>query len=214
MVKIKICGITNLEEIDYVNELRPEYIGFVFTESKRKIDKKTACLLSIGLIDEIKKVGVFRNNSIEEILDVLKEVPLDVIQLHGYEDENYIELLRRSINHQIKIWKALSIDKKINLQKYKSDYIDNFILDGLNPGSGEIFSWSNIKKEEIANNEFFLAGGINEENVLAGIEATNPNGIDVSSGVEFINKNGERMKSFEKMKKLIRKVRENYEGKI
>lgn len=228
MVKVKICGITNSKEINYLNILKPEYIGFVFTRSKRQVSGKESNELCLNLNKEIKKVGVFRNNSLPEILDILDKVNLDVIQLHGSEDEEFITSLRDSINKSMEIWKAVSIKDVEILKKYiagnkldnKGDkLIDNILIDGENPGSGETFSLKNIGEyfkddDEITNEEnsfkqynFFLAGGITEDNVLERIAKANPIGVDVSSGVEIIDENGIRTKSFEKMKSLIERLR-------
>ncbi len=231
MIEIKICGITNKKEIEYLNMLKPEYIGFVFAGSKRQVTGEKANELCLDLNNDMKKVGVFRNNSIDEILDILGKVSLDVLQLHGDEDEEFICLLRKSIDKSIKVWKAISIKdiqsiKKniaINKQLENNDgdnLIDKFLIDGDNPGSGETFSLENISEYFCENyklgyvddcilkkNNFFLAGGITDENVIERIAKANPSGVDVSSGVEIIDKNGIRTKSFEKMKSLIENVR-------
>ena len=208
---IKICGITNLEEIKGLNLLRPEYIGFVFTDSKRKISINQAKFLIDNLDRSIKVVGVFRNESLDEIANVLNKVSLDVIQLHGDEDVYFIRNLRSLIDNHIKIWKALNTSNREEVSRFEQD-IDAIVLDGVNPGSGQCFDWRSFNKLNI-NCKLFLAGGLNEENVIEGIKLINPQGIDVSSGVEIIDSYGKRMKSFEKMNALIRKVREN-EGKI
>lgn len=220
MIKVKICGITNKNEIEYVNKLKPEYIGFVFTKSKRQVTGKKAKDLCNNLNSEIKIVGVFKDNSIGEILDILKDIHLDVIQLHGKEDYTFISTLRKEISESTKIWKALSISDINSIKKYTQDQmIDNLLIDGDNPGSGETFSLENINKlleENCKVNHddsiykqfnFLLAGGITPENVTERIREVNPSGVDVSSGVEIIDKNGIRTKSFDKMKILIEKVR-------
>jgi len=233
MIQVKICGITNKEEIEYLNILKPEYIGFVFTKSKREVTGEKAKELCLNLDDNIKRVGVFKDNSIDEILDVLGKVDLDVIQLHGKEDEDFINSLKRSMNKSMEIWKAISIKDIENLKKHirsnnqlafnknsGDNLIDNFLIDGDNPGSGETFSLENVSEyfDEycklghvddciLKKYNFFLAGGISAENVIERIAKANPSGVDVSSGVEVINENGIRTKSFEKMKSLIENVR-------
>ncbi|BCZ46533.1 N-(5'-phosphoribosyl)anthranilate isomerase [Clostridium gelidum] len=233
MIQVKICGITNKKEIEYLNILKPEYIGFVFAKSKRQVTGEKAKELCSNLDENIKKVGVFKDNSIDEILDVLGNVDLDVIQLHGKEDEDFINLLKKNMNKSIKIWKAISIKDIKSMKKYiarnkqsvgnekQGDYlIDNFLIDGDNPGSGEAFSLENINEyfgEDyetgyvndciFKQSNFFLAGGISAENVIERIAKANPSGVDVSSGVEIIDGDGNRTKSFEKMKSLIEKVR-------
>lgn len=209
-MKIKICGITKLIEVDYMNEVMPDYVGFVFAESKRKISKEIAKDLVKNLNKNIQKVGVFRNNTMMEILDIVNGVSLDVIQLHGDEDMDFILELRGNINPSIEIWKAISIVNEETLNNYIHYEVDGVILDGVNPGSGRQFEWINIDKDKIKC-KVFLAGGVNEDNVLEGIEIINPDGVDVSSSIEIIDKNGLRVKSLEKIKRLIRKVRMNYE---
>lgn len=201
---IKICGITNFEEIKDINELQPDYIGFVFTESKRKITIEQGRKLFNELNKNIKVVGVFRNNSLEEILKVLTIIPLDVVQLHGNEDEKFILALRAKV--LCHIWKAVSINNKEDLMKALKYPVDTLILDGSNPGSGQVFPWNVLEGISI-DKKIILAGGINEANVLEAISKVNPNGIDTSSGVEITDEKGRR-KSKEKMEKLIRKVRE------
>lgn len=202
---IKICGITKLSEIEDLNELKPDYIGFVFAKSKRQIDGKTAYRLKENLDKDIKTVGVFLNNTEEDILNVLKEVELDVIQLHGDENNNFIDSLKKKV--KCDIWKAVSISTKEEMDKAMRYNVGTLLLDGSNPGSGIAFDWKTLRDINL-NKRIFLAGGINEENVLEGIREVKPDGIDTSSGVEIIDEFGRR-KDKEKMRRLIRKVRES-----
>lgn len=224
MIEIKICGITNEREIEYLNILKPEYIGFVFTNSKRQITGEKAQTLAKKLDKSIKTVGVFKNSSINEILDILNEINLDVIQLHGTEDEKFIFSLKANINRKIEVWKAISVKDSESVKRFIENrermQIDNIIIDGENPGSGEVFSINKIH-EILVNNcttncndinimkniNFFLAGGITPENVTKRIYEAKPIGIDVSSGVEIIDSSGIRTKSYDKMKTLIEVVR-------
>ena len=208
---IKICGITKLEEIKSLNMLKPEFIGFVFAESKRKVTGHEARILFDDLDKDIKTIGVFRNNSKEFILDVLKQVPLYAIQLHGDENEEFILDLKDKVNCEI--WKAVSVKSKEDMGKALNYPVETLVLDGSNPGSGEIFPWEYIQGTKFTK-RIFLAGGINEENVQEAIDKVKPQGIDLSSGVEIITEEGIRIKSKEKMKKLIDKVRNNDERKI
>jgi len=229
MIQVKICGITNKKEIEYLNMLKPEYVGFVFTKSKRQVTGGKAKELCSNLDENIKRVGVFKDNSIDEILDVLANVTLDVIQLHGKEEEDFINSLKKSMNNSIEIWKAISIKDIESVKKHIAsnmqsasnknqgdNLIDNFLIDGDNPGSGETFSLENISEYFgdgddciLKKYNFFLAGGITDENVTLRIAKANPGGVDVSSGVEIIDEDGKRTKSFKKMKSLIDKVRNN-----
>lgn len=201
---VKICGITTLEEIDYINELKPDYTGFVFAESKRKVNIENGKELLKALDKDVKSVGVFRNNTKEYIIEVIKNIPLDIIQLHGDEDNDFINYLKDNINCEI--WKAVGIKNKEDLIKAKDFNVETLLLDGSNPGSGELFPWEYLKEIDV-NKRFFIAGGINEENVLEAMENVNPYGVDTSSGVETIE-NGIRKKDKEKIKRLIKKVRD------
>ncbi len=201
---VKICGITTLEEIDYINELKPDYTGFVFAESKRKVNIENGKELLKALDKDIKSVGVFRNNTKEYIIEVIENIPLDIIQLHGDEDNDFINYLKDKTNCEV--WKAVGIKNKEDLIKAKDFNVETLLLDGSNPGSGELFPWEYLKEIDV-NKRFFIAGGINEENVLEAMGNVNPYGVDTSSGVETIE-NGIRKKDKEKIKRLIKKVRD------
>ncbi|MFQ7002168.1 MAG: phosphoribosylanthranilate isomerase, partial [Clostridium sp.] len=196
--------ITTLEEIDYINELKPDYTGFVFAESKRKVNIENGKELLKALDKDVKSVGVFRNNTKEYIIEVIENIPLDIIQLHGDEDNDFINYLKDKTNCEI--WKAVGIKNKEDLIKAKDFNVETLLLDGSNPGSGELFPWEYLKEIDV-NKRFFIAGGINEENVLEAMENVNPYGVDTSSGVETIE-NGIRKKDKEKIKRLIKKVRD------
>jgi len=214
MVKIKICGITNSDEIQYLNILKPDYVGFVFTKSKRQINSKKAKKLISLLDSNIKTVGVFKDNTINDILEILFEVSLDVVQLHGKENQDFIKELKDKSYKNINIWKALSICDKENINEYlkgslKNNLVDMLLIDGNNPGSGEDYSTQKLKeilKKSNKNIKYFLAGGVTPENVSEKIKEANPFGVDVSSGVEEITKENVRQKSFEKMKVFIKNV--------
>lgn len=212
MVKVKICGITNKDEIEYLNILKPSYAGFVFTKSKRQVNIGEANYL-IRLLDKsIKTVGVFKDNSIDEILEALMFVPLNIIQLHGKEDIKFIKELKERTNN-VEIWKALSINDKKIIDEFfihnSTSLVDMFLIDGDNPGSGETYPIEKLKEilNKYDNIEFFLAGGINSENVKDKILEIKPFGVDVSSGVEEITREGKRQKSFEKIDQFIKNVK-------
>ena len=212
MVKVKICGITNKDEIEYLNILKPSYAGFVFTKSKRQVNIGEANYL-IRLLDKsIKTVGVFKDNSIDEILEALMFVPLNIIQLHGKEDIKFIKELNERTNN-VEIWKALSINDKKIIDEFfihnSTSLVDMFLIDGDNPGSGETYPIEKLKEilNKYDNIEFFLAGGINSENVKDKILEIKPFGVDVSSGVEEITREGKRQKSFEKIDQFIKNVK-------
>lgn len=206
-MQIKICGVTDISEIKFLNKLKPEYIGFVFAESKRKITKAKGKLFYYSVNEEIKIVGVFRNNTKEFIEDILKDIPLDVIQLHGDEDDRFIKYFKEK--YYVQVWKGVSIETKEDFNKAITLPVDALILDGKNPGEGKVFNWSNIG--DIPKGlKVFIAGGISEENIIEAMAFKAIQGIDVSSSVESII-NNKRIKDEKKVERLIRKVRENNE---
>ena len=203
MVEIKVCGIRRKEDIDYVNTLKPDYIGFIFAESKRQITKETAKHLKDILDKNIKTVGIFVNEDIDNLIKIADFVDLDIVQLHGDEDSNYIESLRKRIDKDI--WKAIRVKNKDSLSEIQKLDVDGILLDTYSKeaygGLGETFDW-NIAKNLKLDKKIILAGGLNAENLEQGIIKLNPDIIDVSSGVET-----DGFKDFDKMKNFINKGR-------
>jgi tryptophan synthase beta subunit len=185
-VKIKICGLRKIEDIEIVNKYKPDYVGFVFADSKRKINFKQAKLLKNNLDKDIIPVGVFVNSDIEYITKFLKEGIIEMVQLHGDEDEGFIDKLKE-FDHKVKIIKAIEIKDKlvenalIAFKKWEKSSVDYLLLDS-GKGTGKTFDWKIIQKEN-TKKPFFLAGGINSENIK---EASNfkPFAIDISSAAE------------------------------
>ena len=188
MTKIKICGLKRKEDILIVNKYMPDYAGFILADNrKRTIDLDTLKELYSILNHNILAVGVFLNQDIEYIKKALPYI--DVIQLHGNENDEYIKELKKITNKKI-----------INVYD-NSIYADYIMLDNINPGSGIKTDWDNINY----NKPVFLAGGINISNIDEVLKL-NPYCIDVSTGVEI-----DGFKDENKIKNLIRKVRD-YEG--
>lgn len=195
MTKIKICGLTRPEDIGFVNEYQPDYIGFVFAKSKRQIDYQTARKLKALLNPGILVVGVFVDEDMEKIVSIVEEGIIDIMQLHGCESEAYIQTLRQRTN--AKIIKAVKVTTlQSNSIKTKADYI---LLDST-AGSGKLFDW---KRKIDCNKPIFLAGGLNPENVAEAVNQMRPYAVDVSSGVETEGK-----KDRDKIKKFIEESRQ------
>lgn len=181
MVKIKICGIRRLEDIEIVNKYKPDYIGFVFADSKRKVSHELASQLKANLSPDIISVGVFVNESADEILKLYADGVIDIAQLHGGESEDYIKYLKDNTNDELKIIKAIEMSEDEDLSEYDNSQADYLLLDS-GKGSGKTFDWRLIRKD--LKKEFFLAGGINSGNVKEAIEEFNPFAIDLSSSLE------------------------------
>ncbi|MBQ6629286.1 MAG: phosphoribosylanthranilate isomerase [Methanobrevibacter sp.] len=181
MVKIKICGIRRLEDIEIVNKYKPDYIGFVFADSKRKVSYELASQLKANLSPDIISVGVFVNESEDEILKLYADGIIDIAQLHGGESEDYIKYLKDNTNDKLKIIKAIEMSEDKDLSEYDNSQADYLLLDS-GKGSGKTFDWRLIRKD--LKKEFFLAGGINSNNIKNAIEEFNPFAIDLSSSLE------------------------------
>jgi phosphoribosylanthranilate isomerase len=181
MVKIKICGIRRLEDISIVNKFKPDYIGFVFADSKRKVSHNLARELKDNLNEDIISVGVFVNASHDEILDLFNDGIIEIAQLHGNESEEYINILKEKTNDELKIINVIEMSDDKDLLKYDDSQADYLLLDS-GKGSGKTFDWRLIRKD--LKKEFFLAGGINSKNVIKAIEEFEPYAIDLSSSLE------------------------------
>ena len=198
MTKIKICGLSRLQDIEAVNQALPDYIGFVFAKSRRQVDAETAKVLKAALSSEIKAVGVFVNNSVDEIVAMAGNGTIDLIQLHGDEDDKMIAELKKAV--QLPIIKAMRIRDASDIKKTDADYrlFDTFDASQYG-GSGACFNWKLIAA---VKEDFFLAGGLKSDNIEAAINRVNPFGVDISSGVETNGK-----KDRQKIIRIIEKIR-------
>ena len=193
MALIKMCGLFREEDISFANTLLPDYIGFVFyKKSRRYVDKEKARSLKSLLNKKIKAVGVFVDEDISFIAELANEGIIDLIQLHGHEDENYIRRLKYELkDNSIKIIKAVVVKDIKDICQITDDPFTDFYLLDSGMGSGNTFDWqllNEIKKP------FFLAGGLNNENIKEALRSVNPYAVDVSSGIET-----DGVKDFNKM---------------
>ena len=200
MSKIKICGLFRDCDIDYVNEAKPDYIGFIlnFPKSHRNISPERALELRSRLAEDIRPVGVFVNQPAEVVCEAAKRARLSVIQLHGQEDNNYIADLRKRISSTTPIWKAFRIRTASDLAAAQSSTADEILLDN-GYGTGEVFDWSVISDFD---RPFILAGGLTSGNIHEAMELFNPRVLDISSGVET-----DKVKDREKIFAAVRAVR-------
>ncbi|HCT64345.1 MAG TPA: indole-3-glycerol phosphate synthase TrpC [Lachnospiraceae bacterium] len=180
--KIKICGIYRPQDIEFVNEAKPDYIGFVFYEkSHRNVTPAQAKNLKSMLSSEIEAVGVFVDEDKNFIAKLANDGIIDLIQLHGNEDSSYIAELKALTNKLI--IKAIKIETDEDAEKIKNAFklgADYIMLDS-GKGSGKAFDWSMVGETE---NPIFLAGGLNSQNIVEAIETFKPFAVDVSSSVE------------------------------
>ena len=199
MTKIKLCGLRREADIEAANELRPDYIGFVFAgKSRRAIDRETAIRLKALLSKEIQAVGVFVNTQPETVAFLLEEEIIDIAQLHGQEDAEYISRLRKMTDKPvIQAFRIRSVEDTRQAQKSPAEYI---LLDA-GAGDGKTFEW---ELAESMGRPYFLAGGLTPENAGEAVERLHPFALDVSSGIET-----DGWKDPAKMRAFVNHVRRN-----
>lgn len=180
MTKIKICGLSRPEDIDTVNRLKPDYIGFMFYKpSRRYVTLSRALELKKALDPDIKAVGVFLDAPFEEILKAVQSGCLDLIQLHGHEDEGYLLKLRALTS--LPVIRAFVMKEARDAEALQTSLADHLLIDSGYGGTGETFDWSLLSG---VKRPYFLAGGLDPRNVRTAVRELHPFGVDVSSGVE------------------------------
>ena len=180
MTKIKICGLYRDQDIDYVNEARPDYAGFIlhFPKSHRNLDVDRALKLRNRLLSQIRAVSVFVDQPMETLIFTAERLRADVIQLHGQEGDDYITELREKTGREI--WKAFKVRCEEDLVAASSCKADMVLLDN-GYGTGQTFDWSLL---QAFDRPFILAGGLTPFNISDAIGRLKPTAVDLSSGVE------------------------------
>ena len=197
MTKIKLCGLSRQCDIETANELKPEYIGFVFAQkSKRYVELEKAVQLKQLLSSDIQTVGVFVDETPEVVAELLNSGVIDVVQLHGREDKAYIQRLRQHTDKPI--IKAFQIKSQQDLTEAEHCTADYVLLDS-GAGTGKVFDWTVLKN---IRRPYFLAGGLSPDNAGEAIKLLHPFAVDVSSGIETDN-----LKDKEKAAAFIAAVR-------
>jgi len=192
LTKVKICGLSNIEAVKTAVSAGADYIGFVFAPSKRQVTVEQAIDLAKFIPSHIQKVGVFVSPSRAELLEAVDKVGLDFVQVHGQvEDKLFENLPCGSIQ-------AVQVDGNGHVHNSQADYL---LFDAPVAGSGQTFDWGRLDTTELAQ-PFFIAGGLNEDNVEEAIQHFTPYAVDVSSGVET---NGQ--KDHEKIRRFIERVK-------
>lgn len=206
--KVKMCGISKVETIPAVVEAKPDYMGLVFAPSKRQVTMEQAKMLVEALHKQckeqnntvsIKTVGVFVNETIDNLVTIAKEANLDAVQLHGDEDEAFIQSLKERTN--VEVWNAIQIRSASDAEAWIDSSADMLLFDAYHKdergGTGDVFDWSCL---DIFERPFMLAGGIDSTNVARAIRTVRPYGIDISSGIETNGvKDDEKITAFTKI---------------
>ena len=223
--KVKMCGISKVETIPAVVDAKPDYMGLVFAPSKRQVTVDQAKTLVEELHKQyanrynrdaeqysnqtlihqefIKTVGIFVNETLDNLVTIATEVNLDAVQLHGDEDEAFIQSLKERTN--VEVWKAVQIRSAADAEAWIDSSADMLLFDAYHKdergGTGEVFDWSCLDEFE---RPFMLAGGIDSTNVARAIRTVRPYGIDISSGIETDGvKDDEKIKAFTNIVRTI-----------
>ena len=198
MTKIKLCGLTRPRDIEWANALTPDFVGFVFArKSKRYISPRNAQKLREKLNQSINAVGVFVNEAPEAVAALLNDGTIDVAQLHGGEDEDYIKALRLLTARPL--IQAFRVDGPADLERARASSADYILLDNGAGGTGTAFDWALLKGFD---RPCFLAGGLGPDNVARAVRDVRPFAVDVSSGIET-----DGAKDYQKMAAFVNAVR-------
>lgn len=199
--RVKICGLCRMEDVSYVNDCLPDYAGFVFAESRRQVTAEQAGKMREALDPRIRAVGVFVNAPIEDIGRLCDREIIDLVQLHGDEDGAYLRRLAARVH--VPLIRAVRVQSTEQILKAQEEPCDALLLDTYIPGQygggGQAFETALIPPLE---KPWFLAGGLQPENVGERLKSCRPFGVDVSSGVETNGK-----KDPEKIRAFIKNVR-------
>ena len=210
--KVKMCGISNVETIPAIVDAKPDYMGLVFAPSKRQVTVEQAKILIEELHKQcinhydtkvVKTVGVFVNETLDNLVRIADTANLDAVQLHGDEDEAFIQSLKERTN--VEVWKAIQIRSAADVEEWIDSSADMLLFDAYHKdergGTGEVFDWSSLDAFE---RPFMLAGGIDSTNVARAIRTVRSYGIDISSGIETNGvKDDEKITAFTKIVKSI-----------
>lgn len=192
MTKVKICGLSNIEAVKTAVSAGADYIGFVFAPSKRQVTVEQAIDLAKFIPSHIQKVGVFVSPSRAELLEAIEKVGLDLVQVHGQVADDLFE------NLPCASIQAVQVDEGGHVSNSQADYL---LFDAPVAGSGQTFDWGRLDTTGLAQ-PFFIAGGLNEDNVARAIQHFSPFVVDVSSGVET-----DGQKDHEKIRRFIERVK-------
>jgi len=203
LVRVKVCGITNLKDAEAACRLGADALGFVFAKSPRRIDVSRARAISLRMPPYISLVGVFVDEDIKKLLKIAEKCRLDCIQLHGSESINYCKQLKK----YYKIVKTVRVEGKKSFNGLSGYDVDAFLLDTYRPGkaggTGERFDWNLALPASRLGKPVILSGGLKPGNVSEAVRKVRPYAVDVSSGIE----SSPGRKNIKLMKEFIQKAK-------
>ena len=192
MTKVKICGLSTASAVETACQAGADYIGFVFAESRRRVNLEQAQELAALVPPAVRKVGVFVSPSLAELQEAISVANLDLVQIHGDFDEELLTEIGRPVIRAYQVKGAL---------KGVSQQADYRLFDAPLAGSGQTFDWQLLADKQIEQ-DYFIAGGLTMDNVAEAKETFQPYALDVSSGVET-----DGHKDLDKIKAFIERVK-------
>ena len=196
MSKVKICGLTRPEDIAAVNAVRPDYVGFVFAKSRRQVTPEQARKLKDLLAPGIPVVGVFVNAPVEEMVSLAQTGTIELIQLHGGEDEETVRRVKAATG--LPVIKAVGVRAAADVDRWRASAADFLLLDNGAGGTGKVFDWSLLPP---LDRPWFLAGGLTEANIPEALKLS-PYCLDISSGAET-----DGLKDKDKIRRIVEMIR-------
>ena len=196
MSKVKICGLTRPEDIAAVNAVRPDYVGFVFAKSRRQVTPEQARKLKDLLAPGIQAAGVFVNAPVEEMVSLARAGTIELIQLHGGEDEATVRQVKAATG--LPVIKAVSVRAAEDVDRWRASAADFLLLDNGAGGTGKVFDWSLLPP---LDRPWFLAGGLTEANIPEALKLS-PYCLDISSGAET-----DGLKDKDKIRRIVEMIR-------
>lgn len=200
--KIKICGLTDVSEAEYLNRNKVDFAGIVmfYEKSRRNTSVETASKIIKALSDDIKTVAVMVSPTLEQV-KLAEQAGFDYVQIHGILAEDIIR------EGHVPILKAFNINDMDKYEAYGScPRIAGYVFDASEPGSGKTFDWNLLQKIPRDGKLFMLAGGLDDSNVVAALKYVNPDGVDVSSGVEYKDRQGKDPNKIESFVARVRSI--------
>lgn len=208
--KVKICGLTTLEDARFVSGALADFLGFIFyPDSPRYIEPAKAGAI-INWLEGPEKVGVFVNQPLDDVNSIAKTTGIDIVQLHGNESPEYCDLVEKPVIKVFHITEDITSDELKSTIKPYLDYVDYFLFDtkseGLWGGTGRTFDWD-ILNEITDEKPYFLSGGLNPDNISSAIQSVQPFAVDLSSGLE----ESPGLKDFDKVEQFFDQMRDIWE---
>lgn len=199
-MRVKICGITQLQDALDAVSLGADAVGFIFAKSPRHVSIEKVKEITSQLPPFVTRVGVFVDQPIEEVNKTLADCVLDAAQLHGKESVEYCKQVDRRVIKAFRIHDEKSLEHLKEYENIAASFLLDTFVPGVAGGTGQTFDWGlALKAKKMVKRPIILSGGINESNIMQAIKTVHPDGIDLSSGVE----KSPGIKDYDKMRKLF-----------